>query len=175
MNSNTQPEPFYSHWLYIGDDDRYPARGQVLISWARWQQQSEEAFHWRYSAYGRELGVRVPADVDSEALGARAREFDLIVVTVASFTDGRVFSLARELRQRHGYRRLLVAEGDILPDQVTALKRCGVDEVRLPDSRSHRVVAPFSAYYQRTGSSTVACGHVGSLRRRKRQAGGSGH
>lgn len=54
-----------------------------------------------------------------------------IEIEVANFTDGRVFSLVRQLRQRIGFRGEIHVIGDLLPDQIDHLARCGVDEVRL--------------------------------------------
>ena len=50
----------------------------------------------------------------------------LIAVYFSVFTDGRGFSIARELRDR-GYSGELRARGHILPDQMHFLRRCGFD------------------------------------------------
>jgi len=44
------------------------------------------------------------------------------------FNDDRFFRIGRQSR-RHGYRRRVTFTGDILPDQYTALRFCGFDEV----------------------------------------------
>ena len=44
-----------------------------------------------------------------------------------SFVDGRGYTLARLLRERHGYRGELRAIGDVLRDQLYYLSRCGFD------------------------------------------------
>jgi len=44
------------------------------------------------------------------------------------FNDGRSLSIGRQIRQ-HGYVRRLTFAGDILPDQYTALRLCGFDDV----------------------------------------------
>jgi len=50
-----------------------------------------------------------------------------IVIDIESFTDGRVFGLARLLRDRLGFTGDLEVSGDFLPDQISFLRRCGVN------------------------------------------------
>lgn len=49
----------------------------------------------------------------------------LIAIHFDSFVDGRGFSQATLLRERYGYQGELRAMGQILPDQLYYLKRCG--------------------------------------------------
>lgn len=50
-----------------------------------------------------------------------------IVIEIDTFTDGRVFGLARLLRDRLGFQGDLEVSGDFLPDQISFLRRCGVN------------------------------------------------
>lgn len=50
-----------------------------------------------------------------------------IVIEIETFTDGRVFGLARLLRDRLGFSGDLEVSGDFLPDQISFLERCGVN------------------------------------------------
>jgi uncharacterized protein (DUF934 family) len=59
----------------------------------------------------------------ADRLGAVAR----IEVHFPSFTDGRGYSIARLLRERHGYDGELRAVGDVQRDQLFYLARCGFD------------------------------------------------
>jgi uncharacterized protein (DUF934 family) len=59
----------------------------------------------------------------ADRLGAVAR----IEVNFPSFTDGRGYSIARLLRERHGYDGELRAVGDVQRDQLYYLARCGFD------------------------------------------------
>ena len=52
---------------------------------------------------------------------------DKIVIEIESFTDGRVFGLARLLRDNLGFSGDLEVSGDFLPDQISFLERCGVN------------------------------------------------
>ena len=57
--------------------------------------------------------------------------FDIVAVRFAQFTDGRGYSLARLLRERHGWRGELRAVGDVQRDQLRYLSRCGFDSFSL--------------------------------------------
>jgi uncharacterized protein (DUF934 family) len=50
-----------------------------------------------------------------------------IVIEIETFTDGRVFGLARLLRDKLGFSGDLEVSGDFLPDQISFLQRCGVN------------------------------------------------
>ncbi len=50
-----------------------------------------------------------------------------IVIEIDNFADGRVFGLARLLRDRLGFGGDLEVSGDFLPDQISFLQRCGVN------------------------------------------------
>lgn len=52
---------------------------------------------------------------------------DKVVIEIDSFTDGRVFGLARLLRDSVGFGGDLEVSGDFLPDQISFLERCGVN------------------------------------------------
>ena len=76
----------------------------------------------------------------------------LIGVQFPKFTDGRGYSSAVLLRTRYGWRGELRALGDILPDQLFALRRVGFDSFALrADQDPVTALAaffPFSETYQ---------------------------
>jgi len=88
-----------------------------------------------------------PAKV-AERLGAVAR----VEVNFPKFTDGRGYSIARLLRERHGYQGELRAVGDVLRDQIFYLSRCGFDAFLLRDGQdaeeSLSALHDFSEAYQ---------------------------
>lgn len=82
--------------------------------------------------------LRLPADADlSEIVDALPR-IKSIFVEFEAFTDGRGFSLARLLRTRYGYEGLLVADGQLIPDQFAFALQCGFDAVRVVDGELNR-------------------------------------
>jgi len=87
--------------------------------------------------------------------GRTAEFFDwiaLIGVQFPKFTDGRGYSSAVLLRTRYGWRGELRAFGDVLPDQLFALRRVGFDSFALRADRDPAdalgAFSPFSEVYQ---------------------------
>jgi uncharacterized protein (DUF934 family) len=83
----------------------------------------------------------------------------LVAVNFASTGDGRGYTQARLLRERHGYQGELRAVGKIRVDQMFFLARCGFDAFELLDDEDAAVAIAqldrFSVSYQTgTGSLT---------------------
>lgn len=76
----------------------------------------------------------------------------VIAIYFSDFTDGRGFSLATLLRERYDYKGELRAFGNILPDQLFYLQRCGFNafsfgkEVNLQEAC--KALNDFSESYQ---------------------------
>ena len=51
--------------------------------------------------------------------------FPLIAIYVEKFSDGRIFSIGNQLRNKYNFRNELRAFGDVLKDQIYFLKRSG--------------------------------------------------
>ncbi len=60
-----------------------------------------------------------------------------IDITFPSFADGRGYSLAMELR-RSGYHGHLRAVGHLIADQYAHARRCGFDDIAIPESDAAR-------------------------------------
>jgi uncharacterized protein (DUF934 family) len=98
---------------------------------------------------GSGLGLRLPVDAEPEA---RFTAAPLIAIEFPNFHDGRGLSLAVLLRTRLGFTGELRAIGDVRPDLLHYLSRCGFDSfvlaegvtVDLDDPR----LAPHEQYYQ---------------------------
>ncbi len=81
-----------------------------------------------------ESGVLVvAADSPLDVLAGPLDSFERIVITSTDFNDGRFFSIARYIRLR-AYRGRLTIVGNVLPDQYTALRSCGFDDVLILDN-----------------------------------------
>ena len=61
----------------------------------------------------------------------------VIALVAASFSDGRVFTLARQLRQM-GFKGRLEVVGDLLPDQLPMLLEAGVDVLEISAQHARR-------------------------------------
>lgn len=101
--------------------------------------------------------VRIPSDVDLDAISLRLPRIRTILVNFTGFADGRGFSIARELRRKYGYEGKLIAEGPLIPDQYVYALQCGFDAVKVDEetysrqSESHWFSAmdAFGLTYQR--------------------------
>ncbi|WP_367185190.1 DUF934 domain-containing protein [Halomonas alkalicola] len=88
----------------------------------------------------------------TDALAERLAEAPLIAVDFPKFTDGRGYSLARLLRERHGFGGEIRAVGDVLVDQLYFMTRCGFDGLSLREDQwledAQRALGAFSRAYQ---------------------------
>ena len=88
-------------------------------------------------AKGESLAVEIALDEAPAALAADLARIDVIRIPFPAFSDGRGFTLARELR-RLGFRGRLRAAGHIISDQYALARRCGFDEAEIPESLAER-------------------------------------
>jgi uncharacterized protein (DUF934 family) len=117
-------------FVHVADDAALPEGGQPIVTLARYIQQGGELVE-RYPR----LGVRVPSDrlpQDIPQIGRLA----LIAIEFPRFTDGRGYSVARMLRERHGFTGELRAVGWVLRDNLNYLERCGFDAFELRAGKS---------------------------------------
>lgn len=84
------------------------------------------------AAPGRPLGVFLTSDAAIADILGHLQELTLVVVEFPKFRDGRGFSLARALRERHGFTGDIRALGHVLPDQFAALVGCGFSSIVTP-------------------------------------------
>jgi uncharacterized protein (DUF934 family) len=116
--------------------------GDLLVSLAVWQAMRT----YLLDRPGR-LGVELePAD-DPALLAPDLDHLALIVVQFPVVTDGRGYSTARLLRERHGWRRELRACGPFTRDALFYLARCGFDSFELREGEdAQAALAEFSAF-----------------------------
>ncbi|OQW73355.1 MAG: oxidoreductase [Proteobacteria bacterium ST_bin11] len=109
-------------WSFIGDDSPLPESGDITVTLLRWLADKEQLL----KRSGKN-GVRLkPAD-QIAPLADDLSTISLIELDFPIFGDGRLFSQARLLRSRDGYKGEIRAVGDYLPDQVFYLARVGVN------------------------------------------------
>ncbi len=80
-------------------------------------------------------GVLLQPDEDIEPLKAWLTEIQVIAVNAANFSDGRIYSIARELRQFYHYTGEIRAIGAIY-DNLSMMEQCGFDAFMLHDELS---------------------------------------
>lgn len=119
-----------------------------LVTIEQWQASKET-----YLSNDFILGIQLlgEIDIDDSEILDHLDMFSLIKIEFTSFTDGRGFSLATQLRQ-YGFKGELRATGDFLLDQLNYLQRCGFDAFELDAQTDIAVVkealAAFSHSYQ---------------------------
>lgn len=135
---------FNNQQLQAPDFALWPDQGELkaLIPLKDWQQIANPP---------ADAGVLIAGDAAEENLQDINPGYSWLAIQVPAFTDGRAYSLARRIR-RTGYKGRLVAVGDIVVDQTSALLRCGFDEVELDTDYLpedwHQVLVPVKQYYQ---------------------------
>jgi uncharacterized protein (DUF934 family) len=135
-------------WTYLGElADPAIQITHLIVPWADWQKAPAD---WRERAPN--LGVSVPADTAFSALQPSLDRLGLIAIAFPGVSEGRGYSLARQLRERGGFQGELRAAGEIFRDHVLFLARCGFDsfEVSARESPEGAFAAlkSFSVAYQ---------------------------
>lgn len=89
-------------------------------------------------AEGDNLAVRIePAD-DVAELVKYLDKISIITVHFPMFSDGRAFSHASLLRDRHEYKGEIRAFGHVLLDQIPLMLRCGITSFEVSDEPTIR-------------------------------------
>ncbi len=116
-----------SHWRHVPDGVLAEAQstkpsGAIIVTLADWRRRRTELVR-----RAEPVGVRLGADDDLDEIVADLDSIALVALEFGSFTEGRVYTYARKLRQRHGYRGEIRAVGDVSRDRLAFMERCGFD------------------------------------------------
>ena len=122
-------------WTRLPDDAPAPAEGPVIVSLNRWLAERE-----LFRARSSPVGVAVEAGADAQAHLADLAGRPLVALAFAKFADGRAFSYARLLRDRHRFGGELRATGDVLIDEIPLMLRCGFDTFETDDAATLRAL-----------------------------------
>ena len=87
------------------------------------------------------LGLRLDAGERIDDIAADLPRFSLIALAFPKFSDGRAFSTARLLREKHGYTGELRAVGNVLSDQIPFMRRVGFDAFEVSHAPTRRALA----------------------------------
>ena len=125
--------------------------GEVLPARFDLSPESEEALplaQWlerRASLEG--VGVIVEGADSIDALQTLLRELPFVALHLARYTDGRIYSHARRLRELWGYQGVILVFGDVLRDQIFYMSRCGINAFYMREDQDlHASLAAFSLY-----------------------------
>lgn len=137
-------------YLRLADDQPVPAEGAILVSLPRFEKERD-----RLLARKAPLGVWLASNESPGALAAHLDRLALVALDFPVFSDGRAFSSARLLRERHGYKGEIRAIGDVLCEQLPFMLRSGFDRFEMKSPRAleefRAVVGEVRVVYQPTG------------------------
>jgi len=111
-------------FVHVPDGTELP-EGKPIVTLSHYVK-ARDALLVRYPS----LGVRITSDKlpsDVPELGRLA----LVAIEFPRFTDGRGYSIARQLRERHKFAGEIRAVGWVLRDQLLYMERCGFDAFEL--------------------------------------------
>lgn len=134
-------------WQVIADDA--DVQEFSIVSLKRWQEQRDSLLPKVQQGL---VGIWLDSIETADLLNEDVNLFALIALNFPVFTDGRCYSTARLLRERHFFKGELRAIGDVLVDQVYLLDRIGFDALALRDDQdvefALKSFKPFSNAYQ---------------------------
>jgi uncharacterized protein (DUF934 family) len=121
-------------WRNLAQGDDLPPGGKVILTLAQWQTRGGDVRN------DMPLGLLIEPGQDISAIAPDLARFALVAVDFPKFTDGRGYSLARQLRGHFGFAGELRATGEVLFDQLQLLARCGFDSFDINDRVAIRLL-----------------------------------
>ena len=144
------PALIEDRFVRVADDAAMPAEGAVLVSLPRFEKERAELL-----ARNAPLGVWLASNQSPAAIANDLDRLALVALDFPVFSDGRAFSSARLLRERHGYKGELRAIGDVLCEQLPFMLRSGFDTFEMKSPKAldefRAVVGEVRVVYQPTG------------------------
>jgi uncharacterized protein (DUF934 family) len=145
-------------FVHVPDGVELPGDGAILISAARFLEDIETL-----SRRTGKTGVIWPNNRDLDDLVPYLGGLAMVALVFQSFRDGRAYSQARLLRERHGFRGELRATGQVLRDQFVFMLRAGFDAFEVKkesDAEAFTNTAKrYSVFYQPTGDGRITALH----------------
>ncbi|XIA66258.1 DUF934 domain-containing protein [Bradyrhizobium sp. TZ2] len=147
-------------FVHVADGAELPGDGAILVSAARFLEDPEAVLK-----RAGKVGVVWPNNRDLDDLVPYLDRLAAVALVFPSFRDGRAYSQARLLRERHGYDGEMRATGQVLRDQFVFMSRAGFDAFEVKKDADADAFAEtmkrYSVFYQPTGD-----GRVTALNRR---------
>jgi phosphoadenosine phosphosulfate reductase len=122
-------------WTTLDDAAPTPERGAIVVSFARWQAEKTTL-----ETRADPVGVAIVAGKDAVGELAEAAKRPLVALKFDKFADGRAFSYAELLRERHGFTGDLRATGEVLLDEIALMQRCGFTSLEVTDPNTLRAL-----------------------------------
>ncbi len=145
-------------FVHVADDEALPSGEAVLVSATRFLEDPT-----RFFDRPGKLGVIWPNNRDLDDLVPFLARLAVVALVFPTFRDGRAYSQARLLRERHGYRGELRATGQVLRDQFVFMMRAGFDAFEVKKQADAEAFAEsakrYSVFYQPTGDGRLTALH----------------
>ena len=123
-----------TRWLAAKDGEPLPD-APVVLSRKRWLAERDDL-----ARRPAPLGLRLEAGESIADIVADLPRLALIELSFPKFSDGRAFSTARLLREKHGYAGELRAVGNVLSDQIPLMRRVGFDTFEVTHAPTRRAL-----------------------------------
>ncbi|MGH6707685.1 MAG: DUF934 domain-containing protein [Bradyrhizobium sp.] len=157
-------------FVHIADGAELPGDGAILVPAARFLEDPEALLK-----RAGKVGVIWPNNRDLDDLVPYLDRVAAVALVFPSFRDGRAYSQARLLRERHGYDGELRATGQVLRDQFVFMSRAGFDAFEVKKDADADAFAAtvkrYSVFYQPTGDGRVTALHRRMQLRHSESAG----
>lgn len=118
------PDP----WRHINSIEELPAEGYVILRVEDWQRLARPKQRTNMA-----FGLVLEPAQRVEAIADALPYLGLVAIQFPKFTDGRGYSLARQIRERYKFAGEVRATGDVLFDQLQFMTRCGFDAFEISD------------------------------------------
>jgi len=156
--------------IHVPDGAELPGDGAVLVSAARFLENPEALLQ-----RAGKTGVIWPNNRDVDDLVPFLDRLAVVALVFPTFRDGRAYSQARLLRERHGYDGELRATGQVLRDQFVFMLRAGFDAFEVKKESDAGAFAltskRYSVFYQPTGDGRLTALHRRMQQRHSESAG----
>jgi uncharacterized protein (DUF934 family) len=145
-------------FVHVADDADLPDDGAILVSAARFLENPEAVLRRPGKS-----GVIWPNNRDVDDLVPYLDRLAVVGLVFPTFRDGRAYSQARLLRERHGFKGELRATGQVLRDQFMFMLRAGFDAFEVKKEADAEAFANtakrYSVFYQPTGDGRLTALH----------------
>ena len=165
-NARITTDPF----VHVADGAELPVDGDILISAQRFLADPDTLLR-----RPGKTGVIWPNNRSVDDLVPYLARVAAVALVFPSFRDGRAYSQARLLRERHGYEGELRATGQVLRDQFVFMSRAGFDTFEVKKDADADAFAEtmkrYSVFYQPTGDGRITALHRRMQLRHSESAG----
>jgi uncharacterized protein (DUF934 family) len=150
-------------FAHVADGVELPGDGAIMVTAERFLADPEALLR-----RPGKVGVIWPNNRALDDLAPYLERVAAVALVFPTFRDGRAYSQARLLRERHSYDGELRATGQVLRDQFVFMTRAGFDAFEVKKDADANAFAEtmkrYSVFYQPTGD-----GRVTALNRRMQQ------